>query len=140
MSIFRKLRFAFYIASITSTVSLSRCDSARQVASEITQFFSASVTRDSSEGGGPANPPYDEVAAAVVEGARSLIRASTAQVHEAVVIKRAQGGPSPDASRSPAGRVSTSARTGRDPTFQAEPGKPSSSREPTPLDDRAHEQ
>ena len=127
MSIFRKLRFAFYIASITSTVSLSRCDSAKQVVSEVAQFVSAPVTRDSSEEGATANPPYDEVAATVVEGARSLIRASTAQVHEAVAIKGAQGSPSPDASRRPAGQVSTSGRTGRNPTFQAEPGKQSSS-------------
>ena len=140
MSIYRKLRFAFFVASLTSTASLSQCDSARQVASEITQFFSASVTRDSSEEGATANPPYDEVAAAVVEGARSLFQASTAGGRETVENEGGRDEPTPVAGRDPSGRMSSSARTGLDPTSRPEPGKRTSSREPTPLDDRAHEQ
>lgn len=140
MSIFRKLRFAFFVASLTSTASLSQCDSAKQVASEITRFFSASVTRNSSEEGTTVNPPYDEVAAAVVEGARSLFQASTAGGREIVASKGGRDDPTPEAGRDPSGRASSSARIGRDATSRAEPGKRSSSREPTPLNDRAHEQ
>ena len=140
MSIYRKLRFAFFVASLTSTASLSQCDSARQVASEITQFFSATVTRDSSEEGTTVNPPYDEVAAAVVEGARSLFQASTAGGRETVENEAGRDDPTPEAGRAPSGRASSSARTGRDATSRAEPGERSSSREPTPLNDRVHEQ
>lgn len=129
MSIFRKLRFAFFVASLTSTVSLSQCDSARQVASEIAQFVSASATRDSSEEGATANPPYDEVAAAVVEGARSLFQASTAGGRETVEYEGGRDDPTPDIGRDPSGRTS-----------QAVPGKRSSSREPPSLNDRAREQ
>lgn len=76
MSIFRTLRFAFFVASIASTASLSRCDSARRVIGEITGAVSAPVTRDASAGETDYSP-FEHAAAAVVQRARSLFPESS---------------------------------------------------------------
>lgn len=86
MSIFRTLRFAFFVASIASTASLSHCDSAKRVVSEITRIVSAPVTRDASEAEAD-HPPYADVAATVVQRARSLFPASTEGGQETVAGK-----------------------------------------------------
>lgn len=83
MSIYRKLRIAFFVASIASTAGLSRCDEAGRVVSEITRIVSASAARDTSEGETDRSP-YADVAEAVVERARSLLPASIRDSQETV--------------------------------------------------------
>lgn len=90
MSIFRTLRFAFFVASIASTASLSHCDSAKRVVSEITRIVSAPVTRDASEAE-TGDSPYEDVAAAVARRARSLFPAMTGDGRETVAGKGGRG-------------------------------------------------
>lgn len=90
MSIYRKLRIAFFVASIASTAGLSRCDEAGRVVSEITRIVSASAARDASEGETDRSP-YGDVAEAVVGRARSLFHAASGDGHETAAGKRKRG-------------------------------------------------
>ena len=86
MSIFRTLRFAFFVASIASTASLSRCDSARHVVGEITRIVSAPATREVSAAEKDTST-YEDVAAAVVQRARSLFPVPAGDGRETVAGK-----------------------------------------------------
>lgn len=90
MSIFRTLRFAFFVASIASTASLSHCDGAKRVVSDITRIISAPVTRGASEGE-TGDSPYEDVTATVVQRARSLFLASTGDGLDAAAAKVGRG-------------------------------------------------
>lgn len=100
MSIFRTLRFAFFVASIASTASLSRCDSARRVVDGITGAVSAPVTRDASADE-TGYPTYEDVAAAVAQRARSLFPESTGTGPETVAGKGGHGAATANAKEAP---------------------------------------